>query len=611
MLEESTWELLNITESRIPNPIEYIEMRRKVGGAPWSADLVEHANFVEVPERIARTRPMQVLIDTFADGVHLRNDLFSYQRETESEGEINNCVLVMENFFGVGAQEAANLTNDILTSRLQQFEHTAATEVPPVFVECGLLPSEELEVALYVKGLQDWQAGGHEWHLRSSRYMNEGAIASDEEEPILGGPTGLGSAAARLIPTPAGLVAMPARLMPTPGRLGANRIRNFSYVPYRMVGPTDLPEFYMPYAVILSPHLDGARKRGKVWARAMGMLGHLPGGFRIWDDHKYDAADVALCAAGINPYGDADDLDLSTAWLIWGTYADDFLPGIFGRTRNLVGAKMFVERLSAFMPVDGSLPPLVPSNPCERGLMDIWARTAAPMLVEDRIVFREAICRMLGSWIWEMTNQIQNRIPDPVDYVEMRRQTFGADLTMSLARLRIGSVVPAEIYKTRPMRQLDHCAADYGGLMNDVFSYQKEIEFEGEIHNLILVIEQFLDCDKERAVRLANDLLTARMQQFERLVAVEIPALLDDFAVDDNVRAALDSYVEGLQRFMSAVLNWHRSIRRYTEPELRSDRLSGVNLSRTTGLGVSAAQIAEVLHEESPAFDLAPVMAGR
>jgi hypothetical protein len=31
-------------------------MRRKVGGAPWSAHLVEHANGVEVPEHVAPTR---------------------------------------------------------------------------------------------------------------------------------------------------------------------------------------------------------------------------------------------------------------------------------------------------------------------------------------------------------------------------------------------------------------------------------------------------------------------------------------------------------------------------------------------------------------------------
>ena len=34
LLDESLWELANIQRNRIANPIEYIEMRRKVGGAP-------------------------------------------------------------------------------------------------------------------------------------------------------------------------------------------------------------------------------------------------------------------------------------------------------------------------------------------------------------------------------------------------------------------------------------------------------------------------------------------------------------------------------------------------------------------------------------------------
>ncbi|HEV7806825.1 MAG TPA: germacradienol/geosmin synthase, partial [Solirubrobacteraceae bacterium] len=76
-MDESDWELRNINARRVANPIEYIEMRRKVGGAPWSAHLVEHANFVEVPERVWDSRPMRVLKETFADAVHLRNDLFS------------------------------------------------------------------------------------------------------------------------------------------------------------------------------------------------------------------------------------------------------------------------------------------------------------------------------------------------------------------------------------------------------------------------------------------------------------------------------------------------------------------------------------------------------
>jgi germacradienol/geosmin synthase len=81
---------------------------------------------------------MRVLKDTFSDAVHLRNDLFSYQRETEEEGELSNGVLVLETFLGCPTQEAANSVNDLLTSRLQQFEHTTLTELAPLFAEEGL-----------------------------------------------------------------------------------------------------------------------------------------------------------------------------------------------------------------------------------------------------------------------------------------------------------------------------------------------------------------------------------------------------------------------------------------------------------------------------------------
>jgi germacradienol/geosmin synthase len=47
--QDCVWGLANISDGRVPNPIEYIEMRRRVGGAPWSADLVEHAIGVELP----------------------------------------------------------------------------------------------------------------------------------------------------------------------------------------------------------------------------------------------------------------------------------------------------------------------------------------------------------------------------------------------------------------------------------------------------------------------------------------------------------------------------------------------------------------------------------
>jgi germacradienol/geosmin synthase len=43
LMVESMWELENIDAERVANPIEYLQLRRRVGGAPWSACLAEYA----------------------------------------------------------------------------------------------------------------------------------------------------------------------------------------------------------------------------------------------------------------------------------------------------------------------------------------------------------------------------------------------------------------------------------------------------------------------------------------------------------------------------------------------------------------------------------------
>ncbi|HXA61846.1 MAG TPA: germacradienol/geosmin synthase [Streptosporangiaceae bacterium] len=569
LMVESMWELNNINIGRIANPIEYVQMRRRVGGAPWSANLVEYAVGAEVPGDLAGTRPMKVLSDTFSDGVHLRNDLFSYQREVTEEGENSNAVLVFERFFGCSTQEAAELVNDLLTSRLQQFENTALTEVPGLLAE-HLVPAHEmLGVAAYVKGLQDWQSGGHEWHARSSRYMNGGPA------PALRGPTGLGASAF------------------SPARLGLRRrAQQHAHTPFQPVGHLPLPAFHMPFPVRTSPHLDQARRHSVTWAREMGMFDSLPGveAGGLWDERRFRGFDFAHCAAMIHADASPEQLKLSSDWLAWGTYGDDYYPVVFGAPRDLAAAKLCTERLSMFMPLDAEPAP-EPASPIERGLEDLWRRTAEPMTPAARRRFRTAVEEMISSWLWELVNQAQNRVPDPVDYIEMRRKTFGADMTMSLARLAHADEVPPEIHQTRVMRELDTAAQDYACFTNDLFSYQKEIEFDGEIHNLVLVVEKFLGVDRLRARDVVADLMVERMRQFEHIIANDLPALFDDFALDDGAREILTRHADDLKEWMSGILEWHRTCVRYGEAELRRDRLPGTPFL-PTGLGTSAVRFA-------------------
>ncbi|WP_369363621.1 germacradienol/geosmin synthase Cyc2 [Streptomyces sp. CG4] len=549
LLNESMWELSNMNEGRIANPVEYIEMRRKVGGAPWSAGLVEYAT-AEVPAAVAGTRPLRVLMETFADAVHLRNDLFSYQREVEDEGENSNGVLVLETFFGCTTQEAAETVNDILTSRLHQFEHTALTEVPAVALEKGLTPDQAAAVAAYTKGLQDWQSGGHEWHLRSSRYMNKGA-RPDAPWQLLTGP---GTSAADV----GALLASAAR----------ERLRAYSHVPYQQVGPSIRHEFHMPYELGLSPHLDSARRNLLAWSHRMGILEE-----GVWDEDRLAAADLALCAAGMDPDATPEALDLSAQWLAWRTYADDYYPLVHGRRRDLAGARLSTARLSACMPVEGE-PAVVPAGALERGLTDLWARTTAGMSAEQRQTLKDAVNVMTESWVWELSNQLQNRIPDPVDYLEMRRATSGSDLTLSLCRTGHGPAIPPEVYRSGPVRSLENAAIDYACLVNDIFSYQKEIEYEGEIHNSVLVVQNFFGVGYPAALRVVHDLTTQRMQQFEHVVAHELPVLYDDFELSEDARAGVDGYVLDLRNWLAGILNWHREIDRY-RPEWLGRRAHG------------------------------------
>jgi germacradienol/geosmin synthase len=190
-----------------------------------------------------------------------------------------------------------------------------------------------------------------------------------------------------------------------------------------------------------------------------------------------------------------------------------------------------------------------------------------------------------------LANHIKNRIPDPVDYIEMRRKTFGSGLTMSLARLGCGQEIPPEIYQTRPMRGLDNSAADFAGLTNDIFSYQKEIQFEGELNNGVLVVQNFLGCGLLQATEIINDLMAARMRQFERIVATDLPAMFDEFGLDDRARRILNGYAEQLQYWMAGVLEWHRLTRRYDESQLRYQPAAAAPVGGPTGLGTALARI--------------------
>ena len=341
----------------------------------------------------------------------------------------------------------------------------------------------------------------------------------------------------------------------------------------RQVGHLPLPELYTPFKHrTANPHLDRARRHNLAWAESVGLFEPVPVPVFArgdqWDARLFAGFDFAHCAAMIHADATPEQLDLSSDWLAWGTYGDDLYPIRYGRTGDLAGARTQTARLSMFMPLSGAATP-PPMTPLERGLADLWRRTAGGMRAPDRARFRVAVERMTAAWLWELANVTQHRVPDPVDYVEMRRATFGSDLTISLAWLATASLVPEEIRRTRVTRQLERAAQDYAGFTNDLFSYQKEIQYENDVHNLVFVLERFLGTDRLIARELVARLMADRMRQFEWIAEVDLPALCDQHQLADPVRRQLFDYAERLKDWMTGILEWHVQCVRYTPAGLR------------------------------------------
>jgi germacradienol/geosmin synthase len=502
-----------LADGRAPNPIEYVGLRRAFGSASWSTGLVEHVLADELPGEIVGSRPFRVLRDAFADAVHLCGDLYSYRRV----GGPGNGVAMLERFLGCDPQTAADRVNDLRTARLRQLETTAATDLPELMVEQGLDPEQRARVVRFVRALREFESGSREWHERSGRQVRPGAPPARRP----GVPTGLGTSAA--LPPPPNAAA-------TPGY------------------PFLLPDFHMPWTVRLNPHHAAAHRASRAWAGEMGMIG-APGG--LWSGGRFEAMEFAKWCAMTNPGASAELLELTALWFTWIIALGDHFVAEHHARGDLAAARLFAGRLPRFMPLDGGVTP-APVNCVERGLADLWARTAPRLPRERRSGLRDEVLTCCAGNLWELANSVRRRIPDPIDYIVTAREAKGSD-RLALLIQRLG--LPDELQDDESVRELRHACADHIGLVNDIVSYRLETEVERQPNNGVLTVCRFLDCDLQTAVDIVNDQLTACVRKFQRIVR-------DDLAGGAGVAA----YVEGLQNWMSGNVAWHLGNRRYLEP---------------------------------------------
>jgi germacradienol/geosmin synthase len=347
-----------------------------------------------------------------------------------------------------------------------------------------------------------------------------------------------------------------------------------------------LPAFYMPYQWRLNPNLDAVRRHSRSWCRGHGLLDA-----GIWDDDAFDAAEFALLTCLVHPDAALRRVEFIADWFVMLFYFDDFFLENYKRTMDLAGGKAYVRRLEAFVPLHPAVVP-APADEVESLLVELWPRTLLDMSPTMLRRFRQHVVEYLRATVWELSNRVYDWVPDPIEYVQMRRKTFAPDFASDLVEYGLGIEIPVRVFGSSTIGALTRAFADWASLENDIVSYPKESELEDEVNNGVVIATGFLDVGPQQGIELVNDLLTARLLQFEHIVATELDPLLDDAQLGEHERSAVLAYVYGIRDWLAGDHKWHLlSGRNRWDVAAERDATQAGSRFAPSGLGTSAVRL--------------------
>ncbi|KYC37214.1 hypothetical protein WA1_47180 [Scytonema hofmannii PCC 7110] len=195
------------------------------------------------------------------------------------------------------------------------------------------------------------------------------------------------------------------------------------------------------------------------------------------------------------------------------------------------------------------------ANPSLAGLSDIWQRIyqrASSDLVE----------RLLNDFqdyfetnIWQAENRARNIIPNLDTYIKTRRITCGFPWCLTLGEIVQEINLPSEVHEYDEVQTLFRLADHVCGWLNDIVSLEVELKC-GEIHNLVLVLQQEYQLTLQEAVNRAAEMWTAELQAFMTLEQ-QLPSF--GTAVDIE----LGRYIASMRYWMRATEHWQYQSERY------------------------------------------------
>ncbi len=146
------------------------------------------------------------------------------------------------------------------------------------------------------------------------------------------------------------------------------------------------------------------------------------------------------------------------------------------------------------------------------------------------------------------------------EYIKLRELDAGTQVTISLIEFSYDMRLPDFVLEHPDIQKMGLCTALSGGIVNDMFSYEKEVMRYGADFNYISVVMRSRNVSFREAVHECVMLVNDYIDTFVELE--KNPPRWDD----DRVNQLVDNYIEGLRDQIIAGYHWQLATNRYRSP---------------------------------------------
>lgn len=311
-----------------------------------------------------------------------------------------------------------------------------------------------------------------------------------------------------------------------------------------------IPPPYCPFSYAINPFVEQAQQHSLDWVCEMGIA--APGS----KPHKrYRAAKMAWLSALVHPTFSLDDLNLAADWHTWLFSHDDVCdaPPI---GRDPIRMAAFHDDL--FSVLDGNRVG-AHALPLTHALHDILHRIHQRTSAQWVERFAHDVRQYFQGNRWEATNRARGIQPDLATYSKMRLMTGSVYTCYDLIGISEDIDPCADFLQHAYIQQLATMANHHICWINDIFGLEKELR-EGNIHNLVLVLQHEHQIDLQTAVERAIQMCDAEMRGF-----IGLESHLS--ALDPIQRDEAAPYVAGVRAWIRGHIDWYTETGRYT-PEV-------------------------------------------